>query len=341
MISYILKNENAVYHECGFSCDNELFLKLGSEAFFITDPRYTTEAKEKVKDAEVIEAPRDLFAEAKKILKNSGIKKVFYDPNDFSVAGFDKLKNSLKITFKKSPNFSQKKRIIKSCQEIELIKKAVKLGSEAFDNFALYLQKDGDKKSEKYINFEALRELTKNGKYDLSFHPITAINENSAKPHAYANEKKLNFGDLLLVDAGLKYERFCSDRTRTAEFQNGFNFDKEQKFKNKKMQKVYDIVLKAADASFKAAKAGVKASDVDKAGRDVIQKAGFGKFFIHSTGHGVGLDIHELPVISKKSSIVLEENMVFTIEPGIYLPNEFGVRIEDMVQIGSNGAIIL
>lgn len=341
MINYILKDENAVYHECGFSCDNELFIKLGSEAFFITDPRYTTEAKLKVRDAEVIEAPRDLHTEAKKILRNSGVKKLFYDPLDFTVGSFDKLKQSLKITFKKSPNFSQKKRIIKSDKEIELIKTATKLGSEAFDNFASYLQKNGDKKSEKYINFEALRELTQNGKYDLSFHPITAINENAAKPHAYANEKKLNFGDLLLIDAGLKYERFCSDRTRTVEFTDEFNFEKIQKFKTKKIQKVYDIVLKASEASIKIARAGVKASDVDKAARDVIEKAGFGEFFVHSTGHGVGLDIHELPIISKKSSITLHENMIFTIEPGIYIPNEFGVRIEDMVQIGQNEAIIL
>ncbi len=341
MINYILKDENAVYYECGFSCDNELFLKLGSEAFFITDPRYTTEAKKKVRDAEVIEAPRDLYAEAKKILRASGAKKVFYDPNNFTVSNFNKLKSSLKITFKKSPNFSQKKRIIKSNEEIELIKTAVKLGAEAFDNLALHLQKQGENRSEKYINFEALRELTHNGKYELSFHPITAINENAAKPHAYANEKKLKSADLLLVDAGLKYERFCSDRTRTVEFSDEFNFEKVQKYKSKKIQKIYDTVLKASEASIKIAREGIKASDVDKASRDVIEKAGFGEFFIHSTGHGVGLDIHELPVISKKSSIILEENMVFTVEPGIYIPNEFGVRIEDMVQISQNEAIIL
>ena len=341
MINYILRNENAVYHECGFSCDNELFIKLGNEAFFITDPRYSLEAKEKVKNAEVIEAPRDLYSEAKKILKKSKIKKIFYDPCNFSVAQFNKLKQSLKITFKVAPNFSQKKRIIKSEEEIELIKKAVKLGSDAFDNFAKSLQKDGKNRSEKYINFMAVKELSSSGIYDLSFEPITAINENAAKPHAYASDRVLKEGSLLLVDAGLKYKRFCSDRTRTSEFNKDINFSKEQKFSDKKMQKIYDLVLKAQEASIKKSKPGVKANEIDKAGRDIIEKAGYGKYFVHSTGHGVGLDIHELPVISKKSSMIIEENMIFTIEPGIYLPDEFGVRIEDMVRVTSNGVEIL
>ncbi len=341
MTNYILKDENAVYHECGFSCDNELFIKLGDEAFFITDPRYTIEAKEMVKNAEVIEASRDLYIEAKKIIRDSKIKKIFYDPSDFTVAQFNKLKQSLKITFKNAPNFSQKKRIIKSDYEIELLRTAVKLGSEAFDRFALYLQNEGEGKSEQYINFEAMRELQLHGKYDLSFHPITAVDENAAKPHAYASDKLLECDALLLVDAGLKYQRFCSDRTRTAQLGNVINFSKEQHFKDAKKQKIYDIVLKAQEASIKIAKAGVKASDIDRAGREVIEKAGFGKYFVHSTGHGVGLDIHELPVISKKSSIIIEENMIFTIEPGIYLPDEFGVRIEDMVLATSDGVEIL
>jgi len=341
MINYILRDENAVYHECGFSCDNELFIKLGNEAFFITDPRYSLEAKETIKNAEVIEAKRDLYSEVKKILKESKVKKIFYDPNNFTVAQFNKLKQSLKITFKVAPNFSQKKRIIKSEEEIEFIKTAVKLGSDAFDSFAKSLQKDGKNRSEKYINFMALKELTSSGVYDLSFEPITAINENSAKPHAYASDKVLKDSSLLLVDAGLKYKRFCSDRTRTAEFNKDINFDKQQKFSDKKMQKIYDIVLKAQEAAIKIAKPGIKASDIDKAARDVIDKAGYAKQFVHSTGHGVGLDIHELPVISTKSSMIIEENMIFTIEPGIYLPDKFGVRIEDMVRVTSSGVEIL
>ena len=104
---------------------------------------------------------------------------------------------------------------------------------------------------------------------------------------------------------------------------------------------MYDIVLKAQEAAIKAAKIGVRACDVDKAAREVIDKAGYGAFFIHSTGHGVGLDIHELPVIGARSQTIIEENMVFTIEPGIYLPNAFGVRIEDTIIAKCGGAEVL
>ena len=143
------------------------------------------------------------------------------------------------------------------------------------------------------------------------------------------------------MDAGLKFQRYCSDRTRCAEIDGNISFSKKQSFHDSRRQKVYDTVLKAQEASIKAVRAGVKASDIDRAGREVIDKAGFGKYFIHSTGHGVGLDIHEEPFISKKSETLIEEDMIFTIEPGIYLPDSFGVRIEDMVRVKSDGVEIL
>ena len=110
---------------------------------------------------------------------------------------------------------------------------------------------------------------------------------------------------------------------------------------NKKHQKIYDIVLKAQLSAIEKARVGMKASEVDKLTRDVIEKSGYGKYFIHSTGHGVGLDIHEYPVINSKSDVIIEDNTVFTIEPGIYLPNEFGVRIEDTIVMQNGKAIIL
>ena len=341
MQNYILRDENAVYYECGFSCDNEIFIKLGSEAFFITDPRYTLEAKESIKGAEVIEASKDLYEKAVELIKQSSIKTLHFNPDEWSVTAYEKLSKDLNITFVKALNFSQKKRIIKTVDEIAIIKKAALLGAEAFDTFARYLREEAEGKSEKYLFFDAIEIFQAHGEYALSFEPIVALDENAAKPHALPSDKTLHFGDHLLVDAGLKYKRYCSDRTRCCEVGAQMHFNKKQHFSDAKHQQIYDIVLKAQEASIKAVKAGVKAVDIDRAGREVIEKAGYGKYFVHSTGHGVGLDIHEEPFISAKSQTVIEEDMIFTIEPGIYLPDEFGVRIEDMVRVTADGAEIL
>jgi len=153
--------------------------------------------------------------------------------------------------------------------------------------------------------------------------------------------KKLKKGDLLLFDAGVKYKRYCSDRTRTAYFDGTIEFKYKQKFKSKKIQKAYDTVLKAHDVAIKKARSGMKAKEIDRLARDVVEKAGFGKYFVHSTGHGVGLDIHEMPYISKTSDTIIEDGMVFTIEPGIYIEDSFGIRIEDMVVMKNGKAVVL
>jgi len=327
-LNYILKGENAIYHECGFSSDNALFLSLDKDNYFITDSRYTYEAKIYVKDAVIIDGQKDLVKKAREIIRKAKIKKLIYDPKEWSVDEFEKL-SKLKIVFSKKPNFSQKKRIIKSDSEIDIIKSAVLLGAKAFGEFETIL-KNSIGKSEKELNFLMQNTLKNRGLYDLSFDPIVAVDENSALPHALPTDKTLKKDSLVLVDAGLKYKRYCSDRTRTY-----INYH------DKKQQKILDIVKKAHDAALKVAKVGVKAKDIDKKAREVIEKAGYGKFFIHSTGHGVGLDIHELPVISPKSDTIIEENMVFTIEPGIYLEGEFGVRYENMVAVKNSKAEIL
>ncbi len=338
-MNYILKDENAVYYECGFSCDNELLVVLGSEKFFITDARYTTEAKESIKDAQVIEA-RDLNKAARELLRKSKISTIYYDPKEFSCADFESLSRGLKINFKKRPNLSWKKRVIKRDDEIELIKKSVELNSQAFDEFGSYLVEHSGI-AEKKAQFEAKRFLTREGEYELSFEPIFAIDENAAKPHAYPTDKVLKKGSLVLFDAGIKYRRYCSDRTRTACFDDGFAFSKKQRFKSLKIQRAYDTVLKAQEAAIEGARAGMMAKDLDKIAREIIDKSEFKGCFIHSLGHGVGLDIHEMPFINSKNRQILKENMVFTIEPGIYVPGEFGIRIEDMVVIKGSKAQVL
>jgi len=340
MKNYILQNENGVYFECGYSCDNEIFISLGGDNYFITDARYEVEAKLMAKNCEII-ISNDLIQEAKKILKKNKIKKIAFDPNDFSFFSYKKIKEHLDIKFIQKPNYSKMKRIIKTNDEIQLISKAMKLGRKGFKRFSEYLHKEGIGENEKHLFFKAKEFMSNEGELDLSFDPIVAINENSAKPHAIPTYKQLSKNDFLLVDAGVKYKRYCSDRTCCTTIHKELNFKRKQSFKKKLEQKVYDIVLKAQETAISKARSGMKASQIDKFARDVIEKAGYGKYFIHSTGHGVGLDIHEYPNINSKSDIILEDNMVFTVEPGIYLNNKFGVRIEDTVVLKNGRAIIL
>jgi Xaa-Pro aminopeptidase len=339
-MNYMLKDENAIYYECGYSCDNALYLHLGKEAFLITDSRYTIDAQEHVRGAEVVIA-RDLYRKAAEILKKAKVKKVFFDPKEWSVAGFEVLNTETKVHFVPEPDFSHKKRIIKSDEELKIIAKAAKLGAKAFKTLAKVFNEEGFGKDEYALTYMAKGVLGNYGKYDLSFDPIVAINANAAKPHATPTKKRLKKGDLLLVDAGLKYKRYCSDRTRTVYAGERFSFGTKQCFGKKKIQKAYDTVLKAHDRAIRKARSGMKAREVDALTRDLIEKAGFGKYYVHSTGHGVGLDIHEMPYIASKSDTIIEDGMVFTIEPGIYIPGEFGIRIEDMVTMIDSKAKVL
>jgi len=336
----MLKDENAIYYECQYSCDNALYLRLGSEAFFITDSRYTIDAEENVQGAKVV-INGDLYAEAVKLLKKHKVKKVIFDPKEWTVAGFERVSSKSKVHFKPELDFSHKKRIIKSDEELKILSKATKLGAKAFKALAKEFRKNGIGEDEYTLTHKAKGILGDFGKFELSFDPIVAINANAAKPHAMPTSSKLSMGDLLLVDAGLKYKRYCSDRTRTVYVDEDFKFNTKPKYKSKKIQKAYDTVLKAHDNAIAKARSGMKAKKVDALTRDIITKAGFGEYYVHSTGHGVGLDIHEMPYISSRSDTIIEDGMVYTIEPGIYIPNEFGIRIEDMVAMVDGKAVVL
>jgi len=339
-MNYMLKDENAIYYECNYSCDNALYIRLGSEAFFITDSRYTIDATENVVHAKVI-IDRDLYGRATKILKKHKVKKIIFDPKEWTVAGFEKISQSVKIKFKAVSDFSHTKRIVKSDEELKIIAKAAKLGAKAFKHLAKEFRKNGFGETEYTLTHRAKAILGDFGKYELSFDPIVAINKNAAKPHATPTDTILEKNDLLLVDAGLKYKRYCSDRTRTIQADRYMMFDTNQRYKRKKIQKAYDVVLKAHDNAIAKARSGMKAKKVDALTRDIVERAGYGKYYVHSTGHGVGLDIHEMPYISSKSDTTIEDGMVYTIEPGIYIPNEFGIRIEDMVAMVDGKAKVL
>lgn len=340
-MSFILKDENAVFYECGYSCDNEIFISYDNESFFITDARYGIEASECLKNTQII-ISNDINESAKELIKKLGISRLELNPHDFSVADFRALADGLGDIFDFKPNFSQIKRMVKSPDEIEILKNAAKHGEEGFDRVCEFVRSSLDKNiSERELNYEVANLLKNKGEFGLSFEPITALNANAAKAHALPTDNVLRAGDLLLFDAGIKYQRYCSDRTRTFELGSECKPCKEQRFKDSKRDEIYHIVLEAQQEAIKAVRAGVRACDIDKAARDFIAKAGYGEAFFHSTGHGVGLDIHELPRISQKSQDLIKPGMVFSIEPGIYLQGEFGVRIEDVVVVTDEGCEIL
>lgn len=342
MKNSILRSESALFYECAYSCDNAIFLSLNDKKYFITDGRYTKEAEESIKNAEIIES-RELAKTARKLIRNSGIKKIVIDPKEWSYSELDLLTSKLPfVSFTHQNDYSQINRAIKTADEIALISSSVKQNAYAFDSFANYISSSGAGLDERRLHFEATRFLSDQGARALSFDPIFAINANAAKPHALPTDTTLKEGDLVLFDAGVKHKRWCSDRTRTALFgKNGVEFGLDQKFADLTMQKVYDLVLKAHNEAIKCAKSGMKAKELDAVARRVITDAGYGKFFNHSLGHGVGLDIHEYPFINSKSDFVLQDGMVFTIEPGIYLPDLFGVRIESIVVLDSGKARVL
>lgn len=377
---FITQDESAQYFEVGYSCDNAILLCLGDERVFITDARYTTEASENLSSGVELVQSNNLLDSAINILSKSAIKSISFDSTQLSVSAFEKLKSQIEL--KPAPNFHQMLRICKSEQEISLIKESQRLNKEAYKKFAKIIDEicnnknsayqkvfldDSHSLSEKELFAIAKVVLENGGKYDLSFCPILAINQNAAKPHALPSDKKLQNGDLLLFDAGIKYKRYCSDMTRTTRINfghesfecgnfgrknagkqesseaksNGTHFDKAQTFADKELQKIYDTVLKAQENCIKNLRAGMSGKQIDALAREVIQKAGFGKYFSHSTGHGIGLDIHEQPFISTRSETIIEDNMVFSIEPGIYIPQHYGVRIEDLVVVRGGKAEIL
>lgn len=338
-MNFIVTHEAALLYEAGFSCDNGIFLSLGKKRYFLTDGRYTLDANEGVKGAVVIVA-NDIVSRAATLIRLSGAQTLFIDPKEWSVAKWEILAKKSGAKLISKPSFSPLRRSVKNSNELEIIKKSVKIGEECFTRLASKID-EMIGLSEQELYRVAKDIFSDGGARNVSFDPIVALNGNSAKPHAKPSNDVIKKGDLLLVDAGVIYEGYCSDRTRVIEVGGGGDFTLEQHFSDSLRQKVYDIVLKAHDEAIRQARPGMKANELDMIAREVIEKAGYGKEFVHSLGHGVGLEIHELPVLSKKSSTVLVEGMVFTIEPGVYLAGKFGVRIEDMVVMRRDGVEVL
>lgn len=216
--------------------------------------------------------------------------------------------------------------IIKNEKEIESISKAAALGDRCFSYILGYI-KPG--MSEKQVAAEIERFLYDNGAEGLAFDTICVSGENSNQPHGVPSDKIIEKGEFLTLDFGAVIDGFCGDMTRTIAIGSA----------SSEMRNVYAVVLEAQLAAADFIKAGVRCFDADKIARDIITKAGYGEYFPHGLGHGVGTEVHEPPTLNSKSAEVLEKDMVVTIEPGIYIPDKFGVRIEDLAIVTDFGII--
>ena len=217
--------------------------------------------------------------------------------------------------------YVDKQRMIKAPGEIEKISKATEIAQKSFIELDI-LNCQG---SEKEVAFDLVRRMIENGAQKESFDTIVTSGPNSSLPHAIPEAKKLS--QPILIDWGCVFEGYCSDNTRTMVY-------------TEKQHEIWDIVAEAHDKAIKSIKPGMKCCDVDKVARDIISDYGYGDRFIHSTGHSLGLDIHETPGFSPRDETIIEEGMVITVEPGIYLEGEFGVRLEDTVSISKRGNVI-
>ncbi len=248
------------------------------------------------------------------------------EPLQMRAFELDLLKSVLpESTFIPSSEVTSQLRIIKDEGEIEAMRNAVSIAESAMEN-SLPLIRIG--MTERELAAELMVQLLQCGSEpELPFSPIVASGPNSALPHAVPSERTLQQGDLLIIDWGARVEGYVSDLTRT--FAIG---EIEQA-----LAQIYQVVKAANAAGFKAIRPGISCSEIDQAARSEIASAGFGKYFIHRTGHGIGLETHEGPYIREGNHELLVPGMTFTVEPGIYLPNKGGVRIEDNVLITHDG----
>lgn len=220
-------------------------------------------------------------------------------------------------------------RMIKDAEEIAAMKEASKINDKVIkDLIENVIPKNiSEKKACKLL--DELYE--KYGTDSFSFYPLIAYGSNCAEPHHNSNNSYLKDGDTIIMDIGGRTNYYCSDMTRTV-------FYKKVKDEHKK---IYDIVLEANQMAIASVKPGVRFCDIDRAARDVISKAGYGKYFTHRTGHNIGIDVHEFPDVSEVNPMIVQKGMIFSIEPGIYLPGDMGVRIEDLVLVTNSGCEVL
>ncbi|MBE3520076.1 MAG: aminopeptidase P family protein [Firmicutes bacterium] len=312
----------------GFTGDAGALLITANEAILFTDGRYTEQASSQAPDFRVVETrlDRDVVAET---LSSLGIKSLTFESEHVTYASWENMTKRFKDT-KLIPvsGWVEKLRAKKTPEEIDAIRKAAKLADDAF---SAVLSSIRPGVTEREVALELEFTMRKMGSEGVAFPIIVVSGARSSLPHGEPGDKKIEPGDFVTVDFGAVWNGYVSDCTRT--------FVVEPL--DDKRREIYEVVRKAQEAGLRAVRAGVKASEVDAAGRKVIEEAGYGQYFAHGIGHGVGLQVHESPRLGQKSEDILEPGMVVTVEPGVYIPGFGGVRIEDLVVVGDDGPEIL
>ncbi len=311
----------------GFTGDDSVALVTHDKAIFITDGRYTEQAQKEVKDFEVIEHKTGIKEVLKEYIKTLEIKKLAFEEN-ISYGQYRELKELLEIELIPQANLVETLRMVKDEEEIENIKKAQNITDRAFEHLLKFIKVG---MTEKEVALELEYFMKKQGAEDLSFDTIVASGKRSSLPHGKASEKVIEKGDFVTIDFGCKVGGYCSDMTRTIVMGKA----------SEKQKEIYNIVLEAQQKAIDNIRAGITSKEADLLARSVIEEKGYGQYFSHSLGHGVGLEVHEAPSLSFKKEEILKEGAIVTVEPGIYIPDFGGVRIEDMVLLKEDGVINL
>ena len=323
----IMSEENICYFT-SFHSSNGYLIVTGEKSYFFTDSRYIEAAQNKITTCDEILLLKSMKEELVPFISSLGKKELMVEAERITLSRFTSLKEQFSsLTLNGNGELDKaisEIRTVKTREQVNTIIKAQRIAEKAFEHILSFIEIG---RTEKEIALELEYFMLKNGADGLSFDTIAVSGKNSSMPHGVPTDKKIEKGDFITMDYGAVCDFYHSDMTRTVAVGEVTS----------KQAEVYETVLKAQEEAFRVMKAGMVCKDVDKAARDVIVNAGYGEYFGHGLGHGVGVEIHELPSLNPTSDAVLREGHIVTNEPGIYLPGEFGVRIEDMALITADG----
>ncbi len=294
------------------------------DAVFITDFRYMEQAAAQVKDFRIVQHEKTIIEEVANQLETMKVKTLGFEKEDLTYGMYDLYKSAISAELVPSAGLIEKLRIVKTPEELVILRQAAKIADDAFTHICGFI-KPGMTELEVANELEFF--MRKQGASSSSFDTIVASGVRGALPHGVATDKKIQSGELVTMDYGALYNGYISDITRTVAV--GEPTDQ--------MREIYEITLAAQKLAVEGFKPGMTGKEADAIARDYISEKGYGEAFGHSTGHGIGLEVHEQPGLSFRSDTVLEPNMTVTAEPGIYLPGIGGVRIEDDLVITEDG----